>query len=480
VSSDLVVLGLGAAGMAAALRAAELGAKVTVLERQPSDVHTPSLRMSAGMVMVTSGDEATPYLDACAGPLVAQVVNRAWARRAADPPARLAKAAGGLPFTRCAGPEHPGLPGADAVWVEQPGDSADRLDPAGGGGRAVYTALRGAVEAESNIQVQWGARAVRLIREANNGVGGVPVESSDIVRCARVILATGGFEFDEQAKLTYLGSHPTYFYGNPGNVGGGLRMAQAMGADLWHMSVVGGRAVSAFESEDGAMQAFHTRIAPPGYVITDQYGFRYADEESQARQDHTFYNRMLEFEAAHNQYPRIPSYWFFDRRRLSAAPLASTHIGPCAVGLAHWSEDNRDEIERGWIACGDSIFEAAKAAGMEHPGQAEQTISEYNAGCRLGRDFFGRPPASLVPLDSPPYHCVKLWPGGSNTAGGPRRNESAQVLDVYGDPILGLFAAGSLGQAVGAVYPAAGANLSEAFCFGQVAAESSLRRLGRG
>jgi succinate dehydrogenase/fumarate reductase flavoprotein subunit len=69
---------------------------------------------------------------------------------------------------------------------------------------------------------------------------------------------------------------------------------------------------------------------------------------------------------------------------------------------------------------------------------------------------------------------VKLWPGGSNTAGGPRRNESAQVLDVYGDPIRGLFAAGSLGQAVGAVYPAAGANLSEAFCFGQVAAESAL------
>ncbi|HVA90909.1 MAG TPA: FAD-binding protein, partial [Chloroflexota bacterium] len=322
-------------------------------------------------------------------------------------------------------------------------------------------------------------RAVRLLREGKSGVSGVSTESSGSVGCGGVILATGGFEFDEQAKRTYLGSHATYFYGNPGNVGDGLRMAQAIGADLWHLPIVGGRGVIAFDTDDGTVQAFHTRIAPPGYVITDQHGFRYADEESQARQDHTFYNRMVELDATSNEYSRVPSYWFFDRRRLSAAPLATTHIGACAVGLARWSADNREEIERGWIACGDSIPEVADAAGMEALDQAELTIREYNAACRAGRDPRGRPAASLVPLDSPPYCCVKLWPGGSNTAGGPRRDESAQVLDAHGDPIRGLFAAGSLGQAVGNVYPAAGANLSEAFCFGQVAAESALGALDR-
>lgn len=468
-----MVLGLGAAGMAVSIRAAELGATVTILERQPWDAHTPGLRMSGGMVMVTSGEAATSYLDACSGPLVPHAVNRAWARRAEQLPAWLAKAAGGLPFTRCAGPEHSDLPGAGTVWVQQPGESAARLDPAGGGGRVIYTQLMKTVESDRNIKIRWGTRAVKLLNDWKAGVSGVLTDSSESVRCAGVILATGGFEFDEQAKLTYLGAHPTHFYTNPGNTGDGLRMAQAMGADLWHMSAVGGRGVIAFE-QDGAMRAFHTRIAPPGYVITDQHGFRYADEESQARQDHNFYGRMLEFDAVHNLFPRIPSYWFFDHRRLSAAPLATTHIGACAVGLAHWSDDNRDEIEKGWIARGDSISEAARLAGMEHPEQAELTIREYNAACQAGRDPLGRPAGSLVPLDSPPYCCVKLWPGGSNTAGGPRRNEFSQVLDVYGEPIPGLFAAGSLGQAVGAVYPAAGANLSEAFCFGQVAAESAL------
>ena len=79
-----------------------------------------------------------------------------------------------------------------------------------------------------------------------------------------------------------------------------------------------------------------------------------------------------------------------------------------------------------------------------------------------------------MPLDSPPYYCVELWPGGPNTSGGPRRNEHAQVIDVFGDPIPGLYEAGELGEAVGALYPANGANLSDALCFGRIAAEHAL------
>jgi succinate dehydrogenase/fumarate reductase flavoprotein subunit len=80
----------------------------------------------------------------------------------------------------------------------------------------------------------------------------------------------------------------------------------------------------------------------------------------------------------------------------------------------------------------------------------------------------------MVPVKSGPFYCVKLYPGGSNTTGGPRRNQQAQVLNTYGEPIEGLYAAGELGQATGMQYPADGSNLSEAFCFGQIAAESAL------
>jgi succinate dehydrogenase/fumarate reductase flavoprotein subunit len=68
-----------------------------------------------------------------------------------------------------------------------------------------------------------------------------------------------------------------------------------------------------------------------------------------------------------------------------------------------------------------------------------------------------------------------MHPGGSNTCGGPRRDEQGRILDPFETPIPGLFGAGELGQVIGMLYPAAGANLSEALCSGQIAAESALK-----
>ena len=98
-------------------------------------------------------------------------------------------------------------------------------------------------------------------------------------------------------------------------------------------------------------------------------------------------------------------------------------------------------------------------------------------GCAVGQDAFGRPLSSLVPLDSPPYYCMPLYPGGPNTCGGPRRDEHARILSPSGQPIPGLYGAGELGEAVGMLYPANGGNLSESVCFGRLAAEHAMGRV---
>lgn len=82
----------------------------------------------------------------------------------------------------------------------------------------------------------------------------------------------------------------------------------------------------------------------------------------------------------------------------------------------------------------------------------------------IGADAFGRPAESLIPLDQPPYYCMPLYPGGSNTCGGPRRDEHARILNPFGAPIPGLYGAGELGESVGLLYPANGGNLSESVC----------------
>src|SRR5436190_23638093 len=113
---DLVVVGFGGAGSAAALAASSLGASVAVLEKQPRDGHTPSTGMSGGVVMgVRDAEAGARYLDACARGQVPPEVNHAWARAAADLPRWLDEQGTDLRLRVFGGPEHAKLDGAEAV-----------------------------------------------------------------------------------------------------------------------------------------------------------------------------------------------------------------------------------------------------------------------------------------------------------------------------------------------------------------------------
>lgn len=491
---DIVVVGFGAAGAAAALTAAEHGASVVIIEKLPRDGHTPSTMMSGGLIMsITDIEAATHYLDACAAGMVPSEVSRAWARKASELDGWLLRQAG-LATSVIGGAEHLEFSGADAIAVRQLASpdaqaaepSADALavraagtfkrPVVGAAGFKLFAGLACAVD-ERGIEVRWGCPAVRLERSQGRVVG-VHVAVGDLTELIRgergVVLACGGYGNDEQLKRHHLKAFPVYFYGNPGNVGDGVRMAQAVGADLWHMNQMVGRGIGHFPRKDRPPLTVALRLHPPGYVIVDRHGRRFANETAQAEMKHAFYYEMIGFDSERLEYPRIPSYWIFDEHRRSAGPLTSTLTGPVRVGLGQWSADNRAEIDCGWIASSDTVEGATAAAGVEDPTQAAATVDLYNAACRSGTDAFGRPAHTLVPLDQPPYYCVPLYPGGSNTSGGPRRDQYARVLDPFGEPIPGLYGAGELGQAIGFLYPADGANISEAICFGQIAVDAAL------
>ena len=479
---DVVVVGYGAAGTAAAVTASDAGASVVLVEKSPEHRHTPSTRMSGGMVMtVTDVGAGARYLDVCASGMVPFDVTHAWAERAACLPQWFEDAIGGLDMVASAGAEHPGFDGAEAIVAVQPGGVAERLAAAAGGGPRLFEGLAAAV-ARREIPIQWGTAASRLVQDADGRVTGLTATRNGQTvalgaRCG-VVLACGGYEFDEELKRNHLRTYPVHFYGNPNNTGDGVRMAAGAGASMWHMNQMIGRAIGHFDL-DGQPINFIIGIDPPGYVICDRAGNRFADEHNQALLRHDFYYDLLAYDPATNTHPRVPCYWFFDESRRRAGPLTYSHFGAVAVGLYDWSDDNAAEIERGWIAPGGTVAEAAVAAGMteEAARQAEATVDDYNRACLTGEpDPWGRPADTMVPISEPPYYCVALWPGGSNTTGGPRRDRQGRILDAFGDPIGGLYGAGELGQASGVLYPGDGSNLSEAFCFGQIAAEHALNR----
>ena len=76
----------------------------------------------------------------------------------------------------------------------------------------------------------------------------------------------------------------------------------------------------------------------------------------------------------------------------------------------------------------------------------------------------------MAPIEHSPFYAVKVQPGCFGTFAGLKTNASAQVLDGEGQPIDGLYAAGTdMASIMGGHYPAGGINLGPAVTFGYIA-----------
>jgi succinate dehydrogenase/fumarate reductase flavoprotein subunit len=119
VEADVVVVGFGAAGMAAAVTAHDLGAKVVILEKAPEGQEGGNTRVAGqGYLNTSSVDSAIAYLTALCGPYtVPQAMAKVWAEEMCQNNAWL-RSLGGDPQEHQHPPvgiEFPDLPGSDCV-----------------------------------------------------------------------------------------------------------------------------------------------------------------------------------------------------------------------------------------------------------------------------------------------------------------------------------------------------------------------------
>jgi 3-oxosteroid 1-dehydrogenase len=503
--ADVVVVGYGGAGAVTALAAHDAGAKVIILEKQPEDTttetrHTPNTRMCGGAFCGASDREkAVLYLEGMVNianetldserkevlDIFAQylVDNGHWLRsigvRTGDvdqfqPIIRgaMIKNPQFTPDGAMCVSDFPEIPGADStcVYIPQPLDGYTH-------GAALLKSLSAAVNAR-RIEVLWGSPGEHLVMEAGKvrGVTGNCGAKPFAIKARKaVVLTCGGFEFNEWMKENYLRVSPAYFIGNPANTGDGINMAIEVGAALWHMNCASWRAVMKFPEFPIAFATAHHEMAS---IFVDKTGRRFANERYRM---HAFGYQLTGYDDA-LYYPRVPFYWIFDESRRSDGPLASAH-GACAQlkgvpgsGYYVWSQNNIAEIDRGWVMKAGSLEELVKKIrddddnnDLMYPPVLDKTIKKYNRFCRKGEDTdFHRPPWSLTPIENPPYYAVKLWPGGPNTQGGPRRNKKAQVMRPDNTPVPRLYAAGELGSVWGMLYQGGG-NIAECIAFGRIA-----------
>jgi 3-oxosteroid 1-dehydrogenase len=135
----------------------------------------------------------------------------------------------------------------------------------------------------------------------------------------------------------------------------------------------------------------------------------------------------------------------------------------------------------------DSLDELASKCGID-PAGLRGTVSRFNGFARTGIDGdFGRgtshhdrifsdprvrPNPTLGAIERGPFSAVAIYPGDVSTCGGLVTDEYSRVLREEGEPIEGLYAAGSTAASfVGRVYPASGCGIGASTVFGYIAAE---------
>ena len=488
---DVLVIGFGFAGAAAAIAAHDAGARVILLEKQPA-AGGISVCSAGGVRCTDRPADALAYLLATNGGTTPEPVLRALAEGMAEMPsyiACLAAAVGATDAVRPAKGNYP-FPGTDAFGFVNI-DAVPDFDPA-----TRYPAVRGSpagarlfAVAEANVRrraidVRLGTAADRLIIEDGRVVGALaphPIRAR-----GGVVLATGGFEGSADVQRQFWSMTPVLSAAVRTNTGDGMRMAQLAGAGLWHMWHFHGS--YGFAHPDPAYP-FGVRLKRlpdwlPGeglredvtmsWILVDRDGRRFMNEYEPYMQDTGHRGlegidfAMLEgTDFAMLRQPRIPATLIVDADGIALYPLSAPTWHDAATAARFGSQSARD-FDDAVLRPFDSLADLAAAFDLDAATLAA-TIAEWNALAASGApDRHGRPGAGRAPIARPPFRAAPIVPIVSNTQGGPAHDERQRVLDAAGAPIQGLWEAGEIGSVFGHIYMSGG-NLAECFVGGRIA-----------
>ena len=474
VAADVVVVGFGAAGVASAVTAHELGAEVVILEKAPEGQEGGNTRVAGqGYLNTSCADQAAAYLTALCGPYtVPETMVKVWAEEMGKNNAWL-ESLGGDPQEHQHPPvgiEFPDLPGSDCVHKFHDGPVY--------GYSNTWKRFERLVK-DRPIQILYETPGKELIQNpATREIVGVCAGQGDrsirVKARKGVVLTCGGFENNQEMIRNYLPGIPyCYTSGSPYNEGDGITMAMSVGADLWHMNNYAGPSMALKVPDvrtSFSMQALHySKVMPGGMIVVGPDARRFTDEK---------------FKTCHGKIPvngrwlplstPCPMFMIFDHTMFSAGPLYDMHPSHGWTQIVErydWSKDNSAELAKGWIRTGENLAALASEVGLDAATLAD-TVARWNRGCDAGRDAeFGRT-LMLRPIVEAPFYAVELSPSMLNTQGGPRRNERGQIVRPDGTPIARLYSAGELGSIYSYLYQGTG-NIGECLAFGRVSGRNA-------
>jgi succinate dehydrogenase/fumarate reductase flavoprotein subunit len=530
---DVIILGTGAAGMAAALAAHEAGAKVALIERWDRVGGTSAI--SGGVIwvadnprmraagMADSRAEALAYFRSLDhGDLVEETLE-AFVDKGPEALAFL-EDAGALSVSVLPGyPDYyldrPGAKpqGSRALdhdlfalgelgeWaakiyaIEEPKPLMLRETPLGGAtgmppmevlgqrmaarqcgfGQAMVARMLKACLLRG-IEPIMGVETKRLVRDGDRitGIEGTK-DGAPFAMTARrgVIMTTGGFEWDEELRQTFLRGPVTAPASPPTGTGEGLKLAMAAGAKLgnmtsawWAPTLVQPDGPWASGEQRGQIILIERTV--PHSIMVNRSARRFCNE---AANYSALGGVFHQFDPANYDYLNLPAWLIFDAQYAARYPLGTRQPGQPIPD---------------WVMRADTIEGLAVQIGIDGAALGE-TVARFNTHADEGHDpDFGRGTSAydhfygdrsregtgvtLGAIREAPFYAVEIASGLLGTNGGPRTDGQARILGHDGAPIPGLLGAGNaIACPTGGIYAGAGGTLGPALTYGYIAGRTA-------
>lgn len=530
VQTDVIVVGSGAAGLTAAMAASVAGARVLVLEKAAviggttamsgGCIWVPGHHYMAAMGVSDSRDAVMTYIRAVSPEGWHNTEEALWATFVDNAPEMLkfieahsptrftpnrdpdpyAEAPGGMAYGRnvSAKPMRLAILGpwrdkireasvdiqlnyeeiVDTFFYSNPKKWMPRYMP-----RLLWRKLRGMRARGSaltigllkgcldlGVEVWAEASAKRLIKQ-HGRITGLELERDgktiSVTATKGVILASGGFEWNPEMMAEHFPG-PVEWTASPStNTGDGQRMAAEVGAALDRMdqALVMGTVPVMYEGRLQGLPAADYFL--PHSMIVNRHGHRFVNEK-QMNIGLAFAERDLETGTPKH----LPAWRIYDSQFAAKYPHA---LPKSSI------PDNRFKA--------DTLEELAQQIDVDPSGLAE-TARRFSAFARAGIDEdFGRgastwdrnrggdprhtPNPTLGTIEKAPFYAMPFKASFLGTKGGARTNERAEVLDLSGVPIPGLYAAGNAtANAFGSKGVGAGTTLGPCLTWGYIAGKS--------
>lgn len=262
-------------------------------------------------------------------------------------------------------------------------------------------------------------------------------EKSYRIDAKAVILSTGGFGGNVEMLRRFL---PEYFgsdnyfshYCMLSTTGDGITMAEEIGAEVGKNISVG---VEAINHIPGAYSVQCATKCPRG-VIVNRKGKRFIPEDDTANG-----LKVMDMQ------PDGIAFYLFRESGMEALFEEAKTKPNYGDRIPTWEEflgDVEREVQDGKILRGQTVQELEKQLGCEE-GALMDTLDEYERFCSQSHDdAFYKFPEYLIPLGDGPIYACKLYRKFDVTMGGVSINEKLQVLRPDQTPIPGLYATGDV------------------------------------